>query len=44
MGLHTNERNESGQALYRKAGFEPQSEPRWQEGREVYWVRSIAPS
>jgi len=43
IGLHTNERNHAAQAFYRKAGFEPQSGPRWQDGHEVYWVRPIDP-
>ncbi len=42
IGLHTNENNAGAQALYRRSGFEPQTEARWQGGREVYWVRDLA--
>ncbi len=42
VGLHTNEHNEPAQAFYRRAGFAPQTETRWNGGREVYWARSLA--
>lgn len=41
IGLHTNEGNESAQAFYRRHGFVPQTEARWEGGREIYWARSI---
>jgi len=44
IGLHTNEHNREGQSLYRKAGFQPQTEERWGGGREVYWVRRLDPA
>lgn len=43
IGLHTNEHNREGQSLYRKAGFRPQTEERWDGGREVYWTRRLDP-
>ena len=42
IGLHTNEHNEGAQALYRRTGFAPQTEARWDGGREIYWARSLS--
>jgi ribosomal protein S18 acetylase RimI-like enzyme len=41
LGLHTNENNQSAQAFYRRAGFEPHTEAAWKGGREIYWGRRI---
>jgi GNAT superfamily N-acetyltransferase len=41
FGLHTNEKNEAGQSLYRSEGLSPQSHTLYPGGREVFWVREI---
>ena len=38
VGLHTNENNERAQALYRALGFAPETEERWDGGREMHWA------
>jgi catechol 2,3-dioxygenase len=38
LGLNTNERNQSAQALYRAEGLQPQSTKIWKNGREIRWV------
>lgn len=41
IGLITNERNESAQALYREVGYELEATPAWPGGREVRWFRKV---
>jgi ribosomal protein S18 acetylase RimI-like enzyme len=43
FGLTTNEANAAAQALYRSEGLAPQSHALYPGGREVLWVRSLAP-
>lgn len=41
ISLTTNERNERAVAFYQANGFEPASEPRWGDGREVRFERHV---
>ncbi len=43
MTLNTNERNEMARHLYERAGFAPQSEPVYGDGREICLVKSLEP-
>jgi ribosomal protein S18 acetylase RimI-like enzyme len=43
FGLNTNERNDAAQDLYRSEGFAPQSHALYPDGREVFWVKRLAP-
>jgi catechol 2,3-dioxygenase-like lactoylglutathione lyase family enzyme len=42
--LNTNERNEAAQSLYRSEGLAPQSHALYPGGREVLWVKALAPN
>ena len=41
ISLNTNENNAAAQALYRRAGFQLQSEAVWDGGREVKFTRNL---
>jgi GNAT superfamily N-acetyltransferase len=43
LALDTKERNELAQALYRSEGLAPQSHALYPGGREVLWIKELAP-